>query len=416
MPDQDSIVDQLGALRIDRTKSPASRPWKLFAVIGAVVAIAALGVFAWSAWRAPAAIDVTVVPVRVASAGITVGTSSLTASGYVVARRKSTVASRVLGRIERVYVDEGVVVMDGQLLATLESQTVRSQLALARNELQIAQANAREIQAHRVEASQRDVRLRQLAKEGHVSQAQLDVIAAEISALAAQQSGAAAQVERSKNNVSLKSQELDEHSIKAPFAGVVVSLDAQPGEIVSPASAGGGFTRTGIVTIVDMASREIEVDVNETYLPRVAKGQKVIATLDSYPDAPYDAQVLQIIPTADRAKATVKVRIGFEKVDDRVIPDMAVKARFMNDTKVVTSNGFAQPVLEVPLGALVTNAGGDAVYVSNDGTALLKPIVIGDRTAKIVQVISGLEAGEWVVYPIPESLRNNASIQIKRSP
>jgi RND family efflux transporter MFP subunit len=239
----------------------------------------------------------------------------LSASGYVIARRQATVSAEITGRVSEILIEEGMRVEGGQVVARLDS-------TLAKIELSVSEANARAAAATADEAERALRRLRNLDIGSSVSEAQLTQAEAEAVAARARSDLAKSEVERLKAL-------LDKYEIRAPFAGIVTTKDAQPGEIISPAAAGGGFTRTGICTVVDMDSLEIEVDVNEAFIGRVEAGQPARATLDAYPDWEIPASVIAIIPTADRAKATVKVRIKLDERDERILPEMAVKVQVL---------------------------------------------------------------------------------------
>jgi RND family efflux transporter MFP subunit len=239
----------------------------------------------------------------------------LTASGYVVARRQATVAAEVTGRLLEVRVEEGQRVRAGEVLAVLEP-------TLAQAELQSARARAVAADADVAEARRVLARARALTKQGYASEATL-------TAAQSRHDLAVAQRNASRSDAQRAAAQLSRYEIRAPFAGVVVNKAAQPGEIISPISAGGGFTRTGVCTIVDMSSLEIEVDVSEAYIARVREGQRVKAVLDAYPDQTFDAHVIATIPSADRSKATVRVRIGFDRLDPRILPEMAISVRFL---------------------------------------------------------------------------------------
>jgi RND family efflux transporter MFP subunit len=200
-------------------------------------------------------------------------------------------------------------------------------------------------------------------------------------------------------------QVLDDLSIRAPFAGVVISKDAQPGETVSPISAGGGFTRTGIATIVDMDSREIEVDVNEAYINRVHDGQRVEAVLDAYPDWKVPGHVISIVPTADRQKATVRVRIAFEQLDPRILPDMGIKVRFLED-----GGSGAKPTPRIAADGVVRDGDATAVWVVVDGRATRRTVRLGEESDGSFPVLEGLAGGETVIVNPPERLRDGAAV------
>jgi RND family efflux transporter MFP subunit len=200
--------------------------------------------------------------------------------------------------------------------------------------------------------------------------------------------------------------------VRAPFGGIVVSKDAQRGEMVSPVSAGGGFTRTGIATIVDMASIEIEVDVNESYIARVKTGQPVTAVLDAYPDWQIPAKVRTVIPTADRQKATVKVRATFDRLDPRILPDMAVKVTFLGEERSVPA-GAAGRVL-VSRAALVEEGGTTAVFVHKDGKVERRAVRLGQVRGNEHEVVAGLSDGDQVVTTGAKQLRDGQSVRVKR--
>jgi RND family efflux transporter MFP subunit len=265
--------------------------------------------------------------------------SVLDATGYVVARRQATVSSKATGKVVEVLIEEGVVVAQDQLLARLDDSIPRAQFALAQSQLRSAEASLDELEVALEQAELDLQRTQGLAGRNLASQADLDRDTLAVAALHARLATAAREIEVAERGLDVQRQILDDMQIRAPFSGVVVAKAAQPGEMISPVSAGGGFTRTGICTIVDMESLEVEVDVNESYINRVHAGQPVRVTLNAYPDDDYAAEVIAIIPAADRNKATVRVRIGLLERDTRVLPDMGVRVAFLKAT--------AQPAPEV---------------------------------------------------------------------
>jgi len=341
----------LRALAIDRGEArpvPARRAWpgRWLSGLGGVIALLA-GAWAFlphlgvggrtaepvsvpavvvSAQKSPAS----AVPEPQASAG-------LTASGYVVARRKATVAAEVTGKVVELLVEEGMVVEANQVVARLDSLLAETDLTLARSRATAAEAAAAAIAADLADAERILNRIRSLSQKNVASEADLTKAEARVAILRAQLSQAQAQKQTAELDVQRNATVLDKHKIRAPFGGIVVERSAQPGEMISPISAGGGFTRTGICTIVDMDSIEIEVDVNEAFIGRVRTGGAISAVLDAYPDWTIPAVVVAVVPTANREKATVKVRIGLKRKDPRVLPDMAVKVRFHEDESAVAS-------------------------------------------------------------------------------
>ncbi|WP_193163427.1 efflux RND transporter periplasmic adaptor subunit [Microbulbifer hainanensis] len=334
----------LGQLKIDRdAPPPPTAPYRrtlLAAALGAAVgAIASVLISALladdtapaAAAPEPAANTTATIPAPAETATFSVEQREavLNASGYITARRMATVSAQVMGLITSVDVEEGMRVSEGQVLARLDDAKARVNLQLAQAQVQVLQARLGSISANLGEARRQKVRYADLIDKHYSSRAQLTQSEANEENLQAQLASAQADIRVAKLEVQRQREQLLDHTIRAPFAGVVTQKNAQPGEIVAPSSAGGGFTRTGICTIVDMDSLEIEVDVNEAFIGRVATGQKVRANLDAYPDWDIPATVVAIIPTADRAKATVRVRIGIDSTDARILPDMGVKVAFL---------------------------------------------------------------------------------------
>jgi RND family efflux transporter MFP subunit len=320
-------ADRISQLKIDRSAPPSTgRSWLL---PGIVLAVAGIGILLWIFIRSGSASVLVQTDVARRPPSVAAASSVLDASGYVVARRQATVSSKVTGKVVDVLVEEGMRVEKDQVVATLDDTTQKAQLSLAMAQVESARATLDEIEAQlRIARLERD-RFRDLAKRNLTSQSSVDTAEATFDQIAAQLETGRENVIVAQRNVALAEDALSNMTIKAPFAGMVVSKNAQPGEMISPVSAGGGFTRTGICTIIDTDSLEIEVDVNEAYIQRVKAGQPVSATLDAYPDWRIPAEVIAIVPTADRQKATVRVRIDFLERDERVLRDMGVKVAFL---------------------------------------------------------------------------------------
>jgi HlyD family secretion protein len=346
----------LRSLAIDRgTAERASAPARgrrgggvLAGVLGTLVVMALAGAGAWWWLGAPALLPrdkpaVVAAPVESdsppkAPAAVPAPrrTGGLVASGYVVARRKATVAAEITGKVTEVYVDEGMTVTAGQVIAKLDSVLAEADLALARSRAAAAEAAAEMVVSDLDEAERVLGRAQSLSKNSYVSAADLTKAEARTGVLRAQLTKVRAELATARLDATRAASVVEKHAIKAPFSGVVVDRSAQPGEMISPMSAGGGFTRTGICTVVDMDSLEIEVDVNEAYIGRVSAGQNVDAVLDAFPDWTIPASVLAIVPTANREKATVKVRITFKDRDPRILPDMASKVTFLDSGSAAT--------------------------------------------------------------------------------
>ncbi|MBR9824792.1 MAG: efflux RND transporter periplasmic adaptor subunit [Alphaproteobacteria bacterium] len=338
---------KLQSLSIDRSEDDASSSGASFGSL-VIVALVSAGLAAGGTWwflnqatpDAPAPSPVaqspepattptlapsaeTPAPARPARA------TGLVASGYVVARRQATVSAEITGRIREVLVEEGTVVEEGQVLARLDDERARIQLDVLRAQLSAANSRSQSFRADLVEAQTVLTRATALAERDFGSEAAVTAAQARVESLQSQIS--AARADATSIRAQIRSQEdlIDRHIVRSPFAGVVIAKNAQVGEILSPASAGGGFTRTGVATLVDMASLEIEVDVNESQIGRVSAGQVVEARLDAYPDWRIPSRVEAIIPTADRSRATIRVRVAFNERDDRILPDMAARVTFV---------------------------------------------------------------------------------------
>jgi RND family efflux transporter MFP subunit len=337
----------------------------------------------------------------------------LNASGYVVARRRATVSSKVTGKVMDVLIEEGHPVKEGQILAHLDDTQPRAALALADAQLASSKKAAAEDQARLSQAETTLKRLQQLLKEGVVGKAELDEAESNVESLKARIAYTQQQIGVAESQVRLQQTNLTDMVVRAPFGGVVISKDAQPGEMISPVSAGGGFTRTGIGTIVDMSSLEIEVDVNETYINRVVNGMRVEAVLDAYQDWRIPAHVITTIPSADRQKATVKVRIGFDGLDPRILPDMGVKVSFLRDAPA-PGEAAAVPRALVPKTAVRTSEGRSVVFVVKDDRVERRAISVGLENGDSVEVISGVSAGERVVVEAPQSLKDGDKIKVQQ--
>jgi HlyD family secretion protein len=334
----------LRSLTIDRSASKVERPksrWLPISatIVACVVAFAAFGAYEFRRQDPPKETAPQIAQQSAAQpqtpqppAPNSKAAGNLAASGYVVARRKATVAAEITGKVVEVFIDEGMTVTDGQVVARLDSVLAERDYELARSRAETADAAIAAISADLEDATRIMSRVQTLSQKNFATEADLTKAQARVGVLSAQLRQAQSQFETARIDAKRSASMLDKHQIRAPFAGVVIDRSAQPGEMISPMSVG-GYTRTGICTIVDMDSIEIEVDVNEAFIGRVAPGGAVNAMLDAYPDWTIPASVIAIVPTANREKATVKVRIRFEKKDPRILPDMAVKVNFLGDAK-----------------------------------------------------------------------------------
>lgn len=399
--DKKALLSQLSIDRDSDESSPSGRPLRWLLLI-AVVAGAGFLVF-----TVVLPIEASTVAVRTAVAqnlaAVPAGDSVLDATGYVVARRQATVSSKTTGKVVEVLVEEGMHVEEGQLLAQLDDSITRAQLELSESQLRASGASLDEMKVQLKQARLDLERTSGLAQRQLASQADLDRDTLTVEGLVARLARVEQELNVAERHADVQRQMLEDMQIRAPFAGVVVAKAAQPGEMISPVSAGGGFTRTGICTIVDMDSLEVEVDVNEAYINRVFPGQPVTVALNAYPDVQIPASVIAIIPTADRNKATVRVRIRILDRDDRVLPDMGVKVRFLDDTPAPPP--VAEAGVLVPADA-VTDTGSEAyVWVVSEDRVSRRPVIIAGTRGDALRVIAGLEGGERVVsFPAESSV------------
>ncbi len=407
--------DQLASLQIDRSEEDRRRVWP--SILVGVLLVGAVATVAWFWLLRPRTPEVTTAVAREVQIGQEA--TVLNASGYVTARRQATISSKVTGRILDVLIEEGMEVEEGQVMARLDDSNARVSLGLAEAELRAARGALNETEVRRNEAEVDLTRVKELVDRQVLSQAQLDRAQAAFDSLVAHIEQQRTQIEVAAQRVAVWHQEIEDRTIRAPFAGVVVSKNAQPGEMISPLSAGGAFTRTGIATVVDMSSLEIEVDVNESYINRVRAGQAVEATLDAYSDWQIPAHVIAIVPTADRQRATVRVRIGFEELDPRILPDVGVKVAFRESAvqpgEALTDEGQAgspRPGVVVPPAAVRKDGSRDIVFVVHDDAVERRAVTLGDPVDQDVVILSGLAAGERVVVEGPADLADGDLVRV----
>ena len=402
-------ADDLSALRIERDPLDAGgRSWGKWVFL--LVLLAAIGGGAWYWLTRERPVEVEVVSVTERAAGTQA--SVLNASGYVTARRRATVSSKVTGKVTEVNVEEGMAVREGQVLARLDDSTLQAALRLYRAQLEAAK---QQIPESEVRLEQARIMLRRqeaLRKEGLNTPSDIDNARAEVDSLIARIASAQEQVKVAESQIAMQLTAIEDTVIRAPFSGVAITKDAQAGEMVSPVSAGGGFTRTGISTIVDMKSLEIEVDVNESYINRVRAGQPVVAVLDAYPDWQIPANVITLVPTADRQKATVLVRIGFQELDPRILPDMGVKVTFLREAET-SAAPVAQSVTLVPQAAVRKDGDSAYVFVVRQNTVERRAIKTAGTDGDRLEVVAGLKGGDQVVISPPPELTEGMLITIK---
>jgi RND family efflux transporter MFP subunit len=443
-----NLKDDLASLRIDSSARAGGGRRGAWIALVALVVLLAGGGWLWS--RRVEAADVKTVTVTAQTGGAAAAGAVLNASGYVTARRRATVSSKVTGKVLEVFIEEGKEVRRGEILARLDDSQLRAALNVGQAQLEAARRGAAEDQAHLREAQLTLERRRQLLKEGVIGRAELDTSESQVESLKARISMAQQQVQVAESQVKAIQTDLNDMVVRAPFDGVAISKDAQPGEMISPVSAGGGFTRTGICTIVDMSSLEIEVDVSESYINRVRPAQPVEAVLDAYPEWRIPAHVITTVPSADRQKATVRVRIGFDGdtanerarvsprersgdrgvpaservggaggakppgqvLDPRILPDMGVKVSFLSEKPADTGAAAPpRPRLLVPKAAVRTDSGASVLFVVRDERVERRAVKVGVEDRGQVEIVSGINAGEKVVVEGPATLADGARVK-----
>ena len=374
--------DLLNNLKIDRSQEGESEPFptKIVSIIAAFVLVLLVG--GWFFFYEEDIQEVTTFTVKSVNASGSSASSILDASGYVVARRKATVSSKITGKVLEVLIEEGMYVEKGQLLAQLDDRTFKADLEYAESQLKQAQIAFKSTSAliEGKYASPNELETREAIMEG------------------------------AQALVNLSKQRVDDMKILAPFSGVVVYKAAQPGEMISPISAGGGFTATGICTIVDMDSLEIEVDVNESFINRVESGQPVVANLNAYPKWDIPSEVIAIIPTADRNKATVRVRIGFLEKDERVLPDMGIRVSFLQ--KMAETTTEKKEGVVVPNAAVLSQGDNSYVMLVRNGRVEVKLVEVAEETPNYSRIIKGVRAGDQVIASYDQELENNQKVSI----
>ena len=381
MSDRENLLNNL---KIDRSAPPAAGGQQSSKLYLLAISVLIVGLFWWLFLSDDELKEVTTFTVKSLEMSDASATSILDASGYVVARRRATVSSKMTGKVMKVFIEEGMYVEEGQILAQLDDSTMQADLNYSQSQLN--------------EAKRIFNRTQELAKDELASQAALDAARASVEGLEALNA--------------IRKQVVQDMKILAPFSGVVVYKAAQPGEMISPVSAGGGFTNTGICTIVDMDSLEVEVDVNEAFINRVKPGQPVITNLNAYPKWDIPSEVIAIIPTADRNKATVKVRIALLEKDERVLPDMGSRVSFLRKVENKSPEIVKEGVM-IPLAAVAIKDDQSVVQALEGSKIRLTKVEVAEETANYARVIDGLKSGMTVVAIFDNELENNQKVIIK---
>lgn len=415
MSSEKASLDGLRIHRPTMSKAPSRPRWILPAGGGALIAA---GLVAWFvAGPKPVQVETYIVQATVPAGKNGSRAQSaplLNASGYVTARREATVSSKITGKVVDIKVEEGMKVEEGQELAKLDDTNVQASLKLAEAQLESARRAIEETRPTSVFAEQEVKRFTDLAATKATSISDLNKAQAEARSLKAKLSRQESDLTVAERELATWTQQVDDTIIRAPFSGVVTSKNAQPGEMISPMSSG-GFTRTGICTLVDMTSLEIEVDVSESYINRVEPGQPVEATLDAYSDWKIPARVVAIIPTADRQKATVKVRVGFDKLDPRILPEMGVKVAFHAAQVEATPGKAPAPTIVIPKSALHEDGGKNIVWIIESGRVERRAVSVSLTQGDNSTIAAGLSNGERVVVSATAPLKEGTRVKETKS-
>ena len=408
-----SSADLLKSLKIDRSAPPPPASHKGLWIGLGVAAVVVLGAGgAWFALGRDKGVEVQVADVVAIGNGGAASASVLDATGYVVARRMATVSAKVPGKVREVLIEEGQRVEPGQVIATLDPIDAEQQRTLSASQLQAARSQAAGVQAQLKEAEANAARLGALVGQKLVSRAQYEQAIAQRDSLRAQLATAQRNAQVAADGLRISAQGVDNTIVRAPFAGVVIAKAAQPGEIVSPMAAGGGFTRTGIGTIVDMDSLEVEVEVGEAFIGRVKPGMPTETVLNAYQDWKIPGKVIAIIPAADRGKATVKVRVGIDAKDARIVPDMGARVSFLEEAKPVQAD--VKPGVLVPAAAIVERDGKDVAFAIDGEAVQQRTLKLGRTLGDDREVLEGLSGGDAVVLDPPEQLADGSRVRIAR--
>ncbi len=410
-----SLLNQLQIDREDRRPGGGGH-WAVW-TLAALAALAVAAALAWFLIARPDRLAVHVVQAKAAEAGgSSTGASLLDASGYVVARRQATVSAKITGKVLEAPIEEGQHVQAGQIIARLDDSNARAAVVQAQAGVSSSLANLHLAQVALADAGPKYQRNQRLHDRGFLSDQAVEDAKAAYDTAAASLDLAREQTATSRAGLEMAKRALDDTVVRAPFAGVVTVKAAQPGEMVSPISAGGGFTRTGIGTVVDMDSLEVEVDVAESFINRVSEGMPATVKLNAYPDWEIPAQVIAVIPTADRSKATVTVRVGMKLKDPRIVPEMGARVSFLSPAPAAgAAAAAAVRGVSVPADAVETDADQPVVFVVADGKAERRAVRLGARRGDDQVLLAGVSAGEEVAEDHLDKLKDGASVRVLKS-
>jgi RND family efflux transporter MFP subunit len=414
MNDKSALLEQL---RLNRSDSAEESRSALRWIVGGSALVLLFGALAWYFFGTPRGVLVRTAIAQETSDGTTSSASLLDASGYVVARREATVSSKITGKVLEVLIEEGQRVVANEVLARLDDSNARARLEQANAQIAQAQANLHAAQIALDDARPIYQREEQERKQALISAQDFDSAKATYNAAETALSVAQRVAQVARASLVVAQRDEDDTVVRAPFAGVVTVKAAQPGEMVSPISAGGGFTRTGIGTIVDMDSLEVEVDVNENFINRVRPGQPVTIRLNAYPDWAIAGEVIAIIPTADRSKATVKVRVAFKQKDPRILPEMGARVSFLeNSSGAGAARVPVRRAVVVPVEAVEARGEAGTVFILHDDKVEERSVKLGAHGAQGQVVLSGIDAGAKLAIPVGGAkLHDGEKVQLARS-
>jgi RND family efflux transporter MFP subunit len=425
------LKNELASLRLDA--EPARSRKGIWITLAVLVVLAAAGALAWRSRAAFAAteVDTTRAVIEQVGAGQSVGTAILTASGYVVARRKAVVSAKIQGRLAQLRVEEGSYVRENEVLARLESDDYEAQVRRARAQVQQAEAarSSAAAQIRRAEADLAEARRQftvneRLSKEQILPTDTLDASRSRVHVLEAAVGQAVADAERAEASLQQAHADLryaeallQNTVIRAPFAGVVVKKMAEVGESVAPIPPGVNLSTSSgaIVALADLATLEVEVDVAEANVAKLKSGQPAEVTVEAFPDKRYRAELRQVIPTADRTKATVMVKVTILDKDENLKPEMSAKATFVEPQVAADPSAPARPMVLVSQQAVVTRGGAPHVFEIVDGTARLQAITTSGTRQDRVVVSDGLAGSETLVLNPPEGLKDGDKVRVRRA-
>ncbi|HKH92611.1 MAG TPA: efflux RND transporter periplasmic adaptor subunit [Gemmatimonadaceae bacterium] len=394
----------LSKLRIDRSTPPAPVRRALgrnLVIFAAAVLVVAVTLIVLRARAVPIAQVVTATASGAGGAsGATAGATSVTANGYVVARTKASVSAKTAGRLAFLGVSEGSYVHRGEVIARLDNADFQASVAQAQANVATADASIIEATADRDQTARDAARIREIRERNPnlMSPQDLETATSRAAGAAARYNAAVARKRSAEAGLRLAQASNENTIIRAPFTGTVLRKDAEVGEVVAP-SVGGGLTRGAVVTMADLSTLEVEVDVNEAYIGRIASGRPARITLDAYPDTAFRGEVRQVVPTADRQRATVQVKVSILDRDPRILPEMGAKVDFLEPDQPKTAGAAAptRTTVRVPATALKSDGGASYVWLVRDGRLTKRPVTTGPVSGGFLEVRSGLSGGEQLL-------------------